>query len=270
MVKSVLVCLDAGAKSQPQLEPGIQAARAFGATALGLCIVAVQPIPVYAEAPVAAEIYEQELQRRRADALVLERRFSEAARKAEVTAECRRAEGDWLDIAAAHGRTNDLVVLAQDNPDEWVGPGETEELVMTLGRPALVIPYVGSSGPVGGRAIVAWNGTRESARAVHDAMPFLIRASSVVVAGIDLDVAAQSSMERLRGQLARYGVKADMRAMSGVGMDAGDVLLNAVSDEGANLLVMGAYGHSRMRELILGGATRTVFRQMTVPVLFSH
>jgi nucleotide-binding universal stress UspA family protein len=270
MVKSVLVCMNAGAKAQPHVEPALHAAKALGATAIGLCIVAVQPIPAYAEAPLAVEVFEEELQRRRADAQALENRFAEAARKAEVTSEWRGAEGDWLDIAAAHGRTSGLVVLAQDSPKEWVGPGETEELVLTLGRPVLVIPYIGAGSVVGGRAIVAWSGARESARAVHDATPLLMRASSVVVAGIDLDPAAQSSMERLQAQLARYGIKADMRTLSGVGMDVGDVLLNAVSDQGANLLVMGAYGHSRMRELILGGATRTVFRHMTVPVLLSH
>jgi nucleotide-binding universal stress UspA family protein len=270
MVKSILVCMNAGARAQPHVEPALNAAKALGATAVGLCIIAVQPIPAYAEAPLAVDVFEHELHRRRADAQALERRFADAARKAEVTSEWCGVEGDWLDIAAAHGRTTDLVALAQDNPDEWVGPGETEELVLTLGRPVLAVPYVGAGSVVGGRAIVAWSGARESARAVHDAMPLLMRASSVVVAGVDLGPAAQSSMERLRAQLARYGIKAEVRGLSGVGMDEGAVLLNAVSDEGANLLVMGAYGHSRMRELILGGATRTVFRQMTAPVLLSH
>ena len=270
MVKSVLVCMNAGAKAQPHVEPALHAAKALGATAVGLCIVAVQPIPAYAEAPLAVEVFEEELQRRRADAQALEKRFAEAARKAEVTSEWRGAEGDWLDIAQGMGRTSDLAVLAQDNPGDWVSPGEAEELVLTLGRPALVIPYVGGRSAVGGKAIVAWSGTRESARAVHDAMPFLIHASSVVLVGIDLDAKAQSSMERLREQLGRHGIKADMRGLSGAGMDPGDVLLNKAADEGADLLVMGAYGHSRMRELILGGATRTVFRHMTVPVLLSH
>lgn len=270
MVKTVLICLTAGAKAQPHVEPALQAAKAFGATAVGLCIVTVQPIPAYAEAPLTVEVFEQELQRRRADAQALERRFAEAARKAEVPSEWRRVEGDWLDIAQAMGRTGDLVVLAQDNPDDWVSPGETEELVLTLGRPALVIPYVGGRSAVGGKAIVAWSGTRESARAVHDAMPFLAHASSVVLVGVNLDAKARNSMELLREQLGRYGIKADMSGLSAAGMDPGDILLNTAADEGANLLVMGAYGHSRMRELILGGATRTIFQHMTVPVLLSH
>lgn len=270
MVKSVLICMEAGARRQPQLSVGLDAARAFGASAVGLCIVGVPPIQAYVEAPVALEVYDQELQRRRAAAEEAEKSFREAAQKAKVEAEWRVVEGDWLEVALAHGRTADVVVLAQDDPDEPAAR-ELESFVLALGRPALVTPYVGAERAVGGKAVVAWNDSREAARAVHDALPFLRRASAAVVVAVDPSPATEASAERLVAHLARHGVTASFRRLAaGGGVDVGAVLLNCLADESAELLVMGAYGHSRMRELVLGGATRTVFRQMTAPVLMSH
>lgn len=269
MVKSVVICMEAGAKRQPQLSVGLDAARAFGAAAVGLCVIVTPPIQAYAEAPVALEVYEEELRRRRAQAQELEREFRDAAARAKVEPEWRSVEGDWLELGLAHGRIADLVVLAQDDPDEPAAR-ELEQLVLALGRPALVTPYVGAERAVGGKAVVAWNGSREATRAAHDAIPFLRRASETLIVAIDPSPAAEASAERLVAHLGRHGAKASFKRLTAAGVDPGAVLLNCIADESAELLVMGAYGHSRMRELVLGGATRTVFRQMTAPVLMSH
>jgi nucleotide-binding universal stress UspA family protein len=268
MIRSVLICLDAGATAKPQLAAGLNVARELATTAQALCIVNTPMLPAYPEPRVALDVYKQELELRRGDAQTLEGQFTDAARRLGVPMEWRCAEGGWLKIARAHGRTADLVVLAQDNPEEWVAAGETEELVLTLGRPALIIPYVGAGKVVGGKAVVAWDGSREAARAAHDALPMLAKASSVLVA--TAESADRASAERLVAELERHGARASFRTVEILGLDVGDFLLNVVADEKAELLVMGAYGHSRMRELVLGGATRTLFRHMTVATLMSH
>jgi nucleotide-binding universal stress UspA family protein len=122
--------------------------------------------------------------------------------------------------------------------------------------------------------VIAWNSAREAARAVHDAMPLLIAAEAVTVLTIDPREGPQGHGE-LPGadislHLARHGVKAQVERTVSADLPVGEVLLSRLADLGADLLVMGAYGHSRMRELLLGGATRSLLQSMTVPVLMSH
>jgi nucleotide-binding universal stress UspA family protein len=105
---------------------------------------------------------------------------------------------------------------------------------------------------------------------MRDAVPFLVRAEQVTLIAADLGPERRAQMDRALACLERHGVTAQARNLPGADIDAGDVLLNAIADQGADLLVMGAYGHSRLRELVLGGATRHVLRHMTAPVLMSH
>jgi len=120
--------------------------------------------------------------------------------------------------------------------------------------------------------LVAWNGSREATRAVHDALPLLRRAEKVTVLSIDPDEDAEP---RLPGadvslHLARHGVTAQAATIAGTDVAVGDLLLSYAADHDIDLIVMGAYGHTRLREVVLGGATRTLLRHMTVPVLMSH
>jgi nucleotide-binding universal stress UspA family protein len=138
----------------------------------------------------------------------------------------------------------------------------------------LIVPYAGHFDNVGRRVLIAWNATREAARAVSDAMPLLTSAELVTVPPIDPREGPHGHGE-LPGadiglHLARHGVKAQIERTVSAGMPVGEVLLSRVADLGADLIVMGAYGHSRAREVLLGGATRSVLRSMSVPVLMSH
>ena len=270
MIKDILVFVQAGVGRSLQIEAAVALAKAHSAALSGLCAIDLPSVPAFAEAPIGMEIIQEEMAARRGAAKQLEARLLSAARQAGVAAEWRAVEGEPVSVALQHGRTADLVVLAQADPDAGGEQNRLEELALTLGRPALVVPYVGAPASIGRHAIVAWSATREAARAAHDALPLLRSAQSTSVVGVDLDGAQRASLERLTAHLARHGVKAQPRAASSGGLGVGDVLLNYVANEGADLLVMGAYGHSRVRELVLGGATRTVFRQMTAPVLFSH
>ena len=149
-----------------------------------------------------------------------------------------------------------------------------EELALGSGRPVLVVPYIGSAVSPGKRVVIAWDASREAARAVADALPLLARASSLWVVTIDGKgsgmIDRSDSAEDLCRYLADHGMQAKPdRLQTEEGSEA-DILLSRIADFGADLLVMGCYGHTRLRELVLGGMTREILQHMTVPVLMSH
>jgi nucleotide-binding universal stress UspA family protein len=196
----------------------------------------------------------------------------------------RGLSAEWREIPegpegdpALHARYADLTILGQLDPDsgeaEMIQP-RPEHVTLASGRPILVVPYAGNFDNLGRRVLVGWNATREAARAVNDAMPLLAGAEIVTVLTID-PREGPSGHGELSGadislHLARHGVRAEIERTVSADLPVGEVLLSRAADLGADLLVMGAYGHSRVRELLLGGATRSVLRSMTLPVLMSH
>jgi nucleotide-binding universal stress UspA family protein len=163
----------------------------------------------------------------------------------------------------------DLCVAGQ--PDETSVALLAEAAFLRTGRPAIIVPSIGAKPGPARCAMVAWNRSREAARAVHDALPFLIEAERTIVLSIDAPAAgAEASGSDLAAHLARHGVRAEVSALPSGGLTAGDAILARAADESAELLVMGGYGHSRMRELVLGGATRQILTQMSLPTLMSH
>jgi nucleotide-binding universal stress UspA family protein len=196
-----------------------------------------------------------------------------------LAAEWRFVDSHSSEIAATvieHARQADLVVVSQVNPDSDSGIDTdfAERIVMDSGRPVLVVPAFGTFKRCGPRALVAWNGRREAARAAFDAVPLLQSCDSVQVTWLDpqddMDVPGSLAGAELATALARHGIKVTAEAMPTSGIGAGEALLSHASDLGADLLVMGAYGHSRTREYVFGGATRTILGSMTIPVLMSH
>ncbi len=173
---------------------------------------------------------------------------------------------------ARHAFYADLMLLGQrdrhDPMDPLLPADFLPSLLMQSGRPAVVFPYAGKAEPMGRTVLVAWNESRESARALSVALPWLRTAASVhaVVYGGDV----QQPLERLRAFLHAHGVADPHLHAGGRDEDVGNQLLSLAADLGADLLVMGCYGHSRAREWVLGGATRTVLDSMTLPVLLSH
>jgi nucleotide-binding universal stress UspA family protein len=148
-----------------------------------------------------------------------------------------------------------------------------ERLALESGRPVLVIPYVGRYREIGRNVVIAWKAGRESARAVFDALPLLAGAETVDILEIKERHDGGDSLApdtTIAASLARHGIKPTVRTSVAGDIGIGDEILSRVADAGADLLVMGAYGHSRMREMIFGGATRHLVRHMTVPTLFSH
>ncbi len=165
-----------------------------------------------------------------------------------------------------------MVVLAQPDHSGELESHIAEDVVLSSGRPALVVPYIGAAKTIGERVMVAWDASREAARAVHDALPVLERAKSAVVLVINPhrgNHGAEPGAD-IALHLARHGVEVEAQHLEVNDLSVADALLSRLADNGIDLLVMGAYGHSRLRELVLGGVTRQIFQEMTVPVLMSH
>lgn len=174
-------------------------------------------------------------------------------------------------------RYSDLVVVGQANRDEpspSVLPDFPEYIVMHSGRPVLIIPYAGDFPSIGKRPLISWDASRESTRAVTDAIPLLQRAEQVQVTIFNPDNAAFDAHGEQPGAdialyLSRHGINAEV-SVHKTNTDVGNALLSLAHDLDSDLIVMGGYGHSRFREMIMGGVTRTVMESMTVPILMSH
>ena len=200
--------------------------------------------------------------------------FTEAAAKANVPVTWREVVGDPSIPLARAGRAADLIVVGQSSGDvpatEVPHPGLAEDIAMASGAPVLCVPYVGNYTKLGDRIMVAWDGSRECARAMRDALPMLLKASHVMVCSVGDVPAGRPELAEVGAFLQGHGVKGETHRLAAGGIDVGSALLSALADYGIDLMVMGCYGHSRAREFIWGGATRSLLRHMTVPVLFAH
>ena len=273
--RTIVVDLDPVKRRAERVEIAFGLADAFDAHVVGLHA----PGPVYIPSAALAEgtsiIRDMEGRRRKQVAEDAERDFRAVA--ATRNAEWRHSEQDSLYAMRLSARYADLLVLGQPDPysrelDDRP-PGYAADVVLSAGRPVLFVPYAGRFAKVGGRVLVAWNASREAARAVSDALPFLARAQRVEVVAFDADKGGdhgEAPAHDIALFLARHGVKAIAAEQAGTGLDVGAQILSRAADIEADLIVMGCYGHSRVRELALGGASRTLLESMTVPVLMSH
>jgi len=275
-IKDLAVHVDHGERCRPGVELAIALAERSGAHLTGIYVDSVPMAPelvAMSAAPVLLETITQEQEERASSAQAT---FEGLAGQAGIRFSSRRSRGPMFAALNTHARYADMLVLTQEGDGES-GPvlgGFADYAVMDSGRPVLVVPFIGASLPADGTALVAWNGSRESARAVHDALDLLALAKQVEVVVIEpgateLSDAAMPGAD-LCEHLARHGLKVEARVIPGSDVDAGNLLLSHAADVGANLLVMGAYGHSRLREMVLGGMTHHMLLHATVPVLMSH
>jgi nucleotide-binding universal stress UspA family protein len=273
--RDLLVVLDPSEAASERIKVAGALAERFGAHLVGLYLEAIEmPAPQYFQPSIIEPPYRETEARRQKQAATARSLFEDTARRHAISAEWRPDSGRPLERVALHGRHADLIVVGQldrDDPDEPPSLPPPEDVTLLAGRPALIVPYAGAFGEVGRRVLIGWDASREAARAIHDALPFLRAAETVTVLTVDkgLDDARIPGAD-IAVHLARHGVTAQVENTVSAGVGIGEVLLSRASDLGADLLVMGAYGHSRVRELIVGGATRTVLGSMTLPVLMSH
>jgi len=181
------------------------------------------------------------------------------------------------DHVVDYARRSDITIINQAPDKDGLSVtdrGFVERMLLATGRPTLVLPRKTRTDFAADLVIIGWSGRRESARAAFDSIPLLTCADEVRVVWVDPEK-ERSNPGSLPGAdlattLSRHGIKVSIEPLSTGGREAGEALLTKISDSGAGLLVMGAYGHSRLSELILGGATRSVLDDMNCPVLFSH
>jgi nucleotide-binding universal stress UspA family protein len=281
--KDLLVVVDNSKNCVTRLDVAVHVASRFGTHLVGLFIKEPPNFPVWAQSEgqgyvrSPSDYVETHRQAWREAALGAQQLFRSRTGVAGITTEWREREGDVAEIPILHARYADMVIVGQVAPElhaVQAGREVPERLLLGVGRPILVVPYAGAFKTVGERVLVAWNASREATRAVNDALPILQQASQATVLAInprrgvsgDGDVPGAD----LALHLSRHGVNAEASSLATADVAVAPMLLSRVADLQADLLVMGGYGHSRVREIILGGVTREILRSMTVPTVLSH
>jgi nucleotide-binding universal stress UspA family protein len=249
------------------------------ADTLGLGLTAAVPsvephLPTYLGAELPSDLLVKAREEAEDMARIALSRFAEMAKERGVALDTRIVKclaGETGRDIMRLARYFDLTILGQGNPDQERSSEIVESTLFGSGRPILIVPYIFKEPGRLKTAVVGWDGGNTAARALADALPLLARAQNVqivTVADRADETVRRSHLELIR-HLARHGMEAEARTLFSVG-DPANTLLSHAADSSADLLVMGGYGHSRMRELILGGVTRDILRSMTVPVLMSH
>jgi nucleotide-binding universal stress UspA family protein len=278
--KDLLVLIDGTKACAKRIDAAVALAEAHKAHLTGLGVAVVTPIPEYVRQQVPAEVLaeqEKELRQRTEERCAS---FEAKAKAAGINTETRieiSEPADLVERIDLHGRYSDLMVLGQFDPDDPAWPVSRrlpEQIVLSAGRPALIVPYIGAPEGFGKRVMVAWDAGREAARAVTDALPILVGSEKVTVLTINPRSGPNGHGELagadIATYLARHGVKVEVQQVESHEIDIADTLLSRMADQGSDLLVMGAYGHARWRELVLGGVTLEILEHMTVPVLMAH
>ena len=276
--RTILVHLDESKRTAERIKIASQMAMAEQAHLIGACMIGI-----------ATQAYEQshiterdpnlakhiEFLRQRAKVAV--DFFEQTVQKIGVASyEGRAVDGEATEGMGLQAKYSDLIVVGQGDPDEpapSVPPDFAHHVVMKVGRPVLIVPKRGEFEQVGARVLIAWDASRGATRAITDALPILQRADIVNVAVFNPE-ARESEHGEIPGAdlalyLARHGVKVEVLQRQ-TGRDVGAAILALSNELSSNLIVMGGYGHSRFRQMLLGGVTRSVLAGMTIPVMMSH
>jgi nucleotide-binding universal stress UspA family protein len=275
MIKDIVVNLTTDAPRDVAADYAVTVARAFDAHLSGIAFAYDVFVPgsVFGEVPV--DLAEVERGKREQAARATIARFDETARGGGVSAASHVLSAtlaDSADIFAGLARRFDLSVLAQSEPDTTARNMVVEAALFESGRPVLVVPYIQREGLELDCVMVCWDGSRSAARAVGDALPFLARAKKVEVVLVASEPGKSDEIPGadIAQHLARHGLKVELERIVAVDVDVTNTILSHAADVGGDLLVMGGYGHSRLREFVLGGVTRGILASMTLPTLMSH
>ncbi|ESR26469.1 universal stress protein [Lutibaculum baratangense] len=278
-IREILLHIDADEQTETgrqRIGYALSLASRFDAHVTGLLFALDPFVPSTVLGEVPISLIDQQRESNRKLARAAAEAFRQEADRAGIShavrvSEC--TEGEALQILASQGRVSDLIMTGQREPDDRLPIREIliETALFETGRPSLIVPYIGPSEAKLDCVAVAWDGRREAARAVHDAMPILKRAKRVciVTVGCIGTAKGEDPGADLAEALARHDLDVELQHLDATQDIAGTLLSNA-ADRGFDLMVMGGYSHSRLREIVLGGATRGILESMTVPVLMSH
>ncbi len=278
-IRTILTILNDPASAKGILDVSVEIARRNSAHLIGLYAEAPEQIYVYAPMEVAnpsAIAALQEASQERADQI--ESSFHGEVDNEGVSYEWRkfRTTGGFTSNGVIDSaRSADLVICGQfDERTPKAMRSDIEVLIFECGRPVLMVPYIKKEAVNIDRVLIAWNGSREAARAAFDAMPFLKTASAVEILTVDAKEDSSQSADlagsELGATLARHGINVTVNNVLSGGNSVGAIIENRAFDFGADMLVMGAYTHSRIRERIFGGATNTLLNSMATLTLMSR
>lgn len=278
-LRTIVVHLTGEASAPALTKAAVGLARRHEAHLVGLYVIPAVEVQVFAEVPVTADLIGAQRDIHTGNAARLKEIFEAAAAAEGIDFEWRTVDAmgnSTADAVMSHGRCADLIICGQsDSSREPAGLIKVgEEVMMAGGRPVLFIPAAGSFPVIGDQVMIAWNGSREAARAAFDSLPFLTRAKQVRILVVNPDSTELHGTHfpgsELATALARHGIECEAAQSVSPEIGVGDEILSRLADRGSDLLVMGGFGHSRFRELVFGGATRSILAHMTVPVLMAH
>jgi nucleotide-binding universal stress UspA family protein len=274
--KTILVHCDASRGTAGRLGIAVDLADHFASHVVGLHVRQAFQAPAFTDAgPAMDSLYRTYETTMRAEEAMATAAFRDAVGNQGISSEWRVADGYVDEILAAEARVADLVIVGQAEPDSppTATPDDlAEDIAMAAECPVLIVPYIGAAKPPGKTVMLCWNDSREAKHAAVGALPLLAAADKVIV--LIIDPKASRGREEPGADvavwLARHGVKVTVQRDSAADSDVGGVILSRAADHDIDLIVMGIYGHSRMRERVLGGASRTLLASMTAPLLVAH
>jgi len=275
MVKDIIVSLSVGKPRDVAGDYAISVASAFDAHLSGVACAYEPVVDGMAFPSVAVSLIDAFRAESAAEANRAKNAFEQNARRAAISADSAVISGTASDATKKLGelaRDYDLSIVAQAQPDGDVAENMAiEGVLFDSGRPVLVVPYIQSSGLKLDRVMVCWDGSRNAARAVGDAMPFLRRAGTIDVVTVDRQERRNELVgARIATHLARHCLKVELQPIVAPDSDVASAVLSFAADNSTDLIVMGGYGHTRLREFVLGGATSGILGSMAVPTLMAH
>jgi nucleotide-binding universal stress UspA family protein len=276
MMKDIVVNLCVGRSRDVTTDFAVSVAATFKAHLAGMAFLYEPLIPAGDMSGIPVDIIDMMRSENERAAKAAASKFDDAVRGTALSADMRvldATEAGAPHIFAEVARRFDLSIVAQPDPDT-PGPGDpmAEAVLFQSGRPVLIVPYIQRGGLTLDRVLVCWDGSRNAARAVGDAMPFIIRAKATEIVIVTNEDAKSDEMPGadIAHHLARHGADVEVKRIVSTETDVAGTILSHAADVSADFLVMGGYGHSRLREFVLGGATRGILASMTLPTLMSH
>jgi len=277
MIKDIIVHLEHRIARDPARDFAITIAETFDAHVAGVAFACTPDLPGYMMLEIPSDLLAQMIAESEKAALAAIERFEAAARRSLVSAEPRMLKSIGAAapvVLSTLARRFDLSVFMQSEPDGVNNDDMIERSLFESGRPLIVVPYIQKEGLNLDHLVCCWDGSRAAAHAINDALPLLVKATTVDLL-IVLNEKTSGAGSEIRGaeigkHLARHDVKVEIATVPAGDIDVPNAILSHVADISGTLIVMGGYGHARLREFILGGVTRDMLKSMTVPVFMSH
>jgi nucleotide-binding universal stress UspA family protein len=276
MIKDIIVNLSVTKNDSTVGNYAVSVAAALQAHLTGIAFIYDPIVPISGTGYIPADVIESQRADNETAAEAAIKDFTAATDRAGISAEPQMLSASLTgagDQFARMARRFDLAIVGQAQPEmstmeQIIG----ETTLFESGRPMIMVPYIQKAPFKTDNVIICWDGSRTAARAVADAIPILGKSSRIEIVSVTNERGKEDEIEGadIGQHLARHGLKVDVHRISKGNIDVADALLSHAADSAADLMVMGGYGHSRLREFVLGGVTRSIFQSMTLPVLLSH